>query len=579
MTRQEIKSFNRKALDLALAWSKHDQKTLGDLVERLQKMPEQNQDKVWDLIDRWANSEADYSAKASLRERIRLFTLTRRGQRSDVNDATRDQARMVCSNLQPGDPVVKHAWLFANPWVDFSADDVEDGAIDHAKREEKIHGLRFVAMKEIWAKRGFEGVMALLSEGGATDIVGAFLALIITGANPRVDFLRQCLSITGSFCDLERDIDGGIQGFLRSVDDKARGTILSAAAEGADIGQTVHLFRCAPFGQNTWRLLDGYGKEIQDRYWQEVFSHWNHHSEEELIELIDRLLEADRPRGAFNAVDFEWSRIETSRLKRLLRAVAAVDAEPVGHYKLKDYQISEALNSLDGREGVSLDEMAQLEFLYGTALNDSEHGIPNLERKIAKSPAFFVQVLALVCKRRGQGQDPPEWRIDNPERQADLAVAAHRILDQINHLPGTRKDDTVDTEALSAWVDEVRRLCSEHGRMEIGDEYIGQILARAPAEEDGAWPNIPVCEVMERIAATEISAGFSMGVYNGRDAVWREEGGAQEYALAAEYRNRAKQRAFGYPYVGGVLESIATDYDREAEWHDTEAKIKKRLPD
>ena len=409
-----MKSFNRKALDLALAWSKHDQKTLGDLVERLQKMPEQDQDKVWDLIDRWANSEADDSAKASLRERIRLFTLTRRGQRSGVNDATRDQARMVCSNLQPGDPIVKHAWLFANPWVDFSADDVEDGAIDHAKHEEKIHGLRFVAMKEIWAKRGFEGVMALLSEGGATDIVGAFLALIITGANPRVDFLRQCLSITGSSCDLERDIDGGIQGFLRSVDDKARGTILSAAAEGADIGQTVHLFRCAPFGQNTWRLLDGYGKEIQDRYWQEVFSHWNHHSEEELIELIDRLLEADRPRAAFNAVDFEWSRIETSRLKRLLRAVAAVDAEPVGHYKLKDYQISEALNSLDGREGVSLDEMARLLMTVNTVFPIWSGRLPNPRAFSFKSWRLYASVAVKDRIRRNGGSITPSDRLTSP---------------------------------------------------------------------------------------------------------------------------------------------------------------------
>jgi hypothetical protein len=35
--------FTRKALDLALAWPKHDQKTLGDLIERLGGMPEDDQ--------------------------------------------------------------------------------------------------------------------------------------------------------------------------------------------------------------------------------------------------------------------------------------------------------------------------------------------------------------------------------------------------------------------------------------------------------------------------------------------------------------------------------------------------------
>ena len=177
-----------------------------------------------------------------------------------------------------------------------------------------------------------------------------------------------------------------MQGFLQPVDDESRGSILSAAAEGADIARTVRLFRCAPFGQNTWRLLDGYGKEIQDRYWKEVFPHWSRHSEEELNELIDRLLEANRPRAAFQAVDFEWLRIETSRLKRLLRAAATVDAEPQGHYLLEAYQISKALESLDARTGVSQKEMAQLEFLYIRALDRSEHGIPNLEQQIGRIP-------------------------------------------------------------------------------------------------------------------------------------------------------------------------------------------------
>ncbi len=539
-------------------------------------MIETDQAKVWDLIDRWANSEADDSAKADLRERIRQAAFTRLSQRSDMDDATKERAHAAYANLRPSDSVVQHAWLFANHWVEFSDDDVGDGDFDHSEHEKRIHELRAAAMKEIWGKRGFEGVTALLSCRGASDIVGTFLALNVTDADSRVDFLRQCLSVNG---DLERDVDGCIRGFLQSVDDETRGAVLLAVAKRADIGRTVRLFRCAPFGQNTWRLLDGYGKEIQDRYWQEVFPHWNRHSEEELNELIDRLLEADRPRAAFQAVDFDWSRLETSRLKRLLSASATVDAEPQGHYPLKAYKISKALESLDGRNGVSRDEMAQLEFLYIKALDRNNHGIPNVERQIAKFPAMFVQVLALVSKRLDHGQDPHEWRITDPERQAGLAFAAHSLLDQIKRLPGTRADDTVDSEALFAWVTEVRRLCAEHDRVEIGDEYIGQLLSRATAEEEGSWPRLPVCEVMERIASPHIGTGFRVGVYNGRGVHWREEGGAQERNLAAKYRGLAQQCAFDYPYVSGVLESIAGNYDREAEWHDAEMTIEKRLRD
>ena len=38
---------------------------------------------------------------------------------------------------------------------------------------------------------------------------------------------------------------------------------------------------------------------------------------------------------------------------------------------------------------------------------------------------------------------------------------------------------------------------------------IGQLLSKAPAEEDGSWPCLPVCEAMERIASQQIGSGFN----------------------------------------------------------------------
>ena len=48
----------------------------------------------------------------------------------------------------------------------------------------------------------------------------------------------------------------------------------------------------------------------------------------ELNELIDHLLEARRPRAAFQAVHVSFNDIETSRLKQLSHDVATVSAEP-----------------------------------------------------------------------------------------------------------------------------------------------------------------------------------------------------------------------------------------------------------
>ena len=568
--------FTRKAFDLALAWPEHHQKTLGDLVERLPVMPEEYQTLVWDLIDTWADSETDEKAKADLRERIRRLAFTRRGRLHGLKDATKDRAHMAYEKLQPRDPVVRHTWLFAQHWVDPSSDEIEDENFDYTKREEKIRTLRTRAMKEIWMECGFKGLKALLSRSDAPATIGGSLGPNFTTVNERTDFLRQCLSITG---DLEGKIEGCIQGFLMSVGDGALGTLLSAVCKDMDTDRIVRLFRCAPFKQDTWRLLDQYGQEIRDSYWQEVVPQWNHHSEEELIEIIDRLLEVQRPRAAFHAVHLDWPQVETSRLKRLLLAVATVDAEPADWYRPDAYRLSEALDSLDGRTGVSPDEMAQLEFMFITALDSSKHGIPNLERQIAKTPALFVQVLALAFKRNDDGQDPTEWRVEDPERRAGLISAAYHLLSQIGHIPGTGPEGKIHAEELLDWITEVRQLCAEHGRVEVGDRKIGELLSKTPPEEDGGWPCLPVCEAMERIASQQISDGFNTGVFNGRGVYSRgiDEGGVQERELAAKYRGWTQQRAFDYPYVSSVLERIAARYDQEAKAEDTEVEISKRL--
>lgn len=573
VTHKEMYDFNRKALDFLIAWPSHDEKTLGDLVESLQGMPEEDQSKVWDLIDEWSR-EAGEAAKAALRERIRRFAFTRRGRRRNLGEATRDRAREAYDSLRPDDPVIRHGWLFADEWVQESADEIQEEDFDYQKRDERIDRLRREAMNEIWTERGFEGVEELLTGSGAAGTVGRYVASCVAGVTPRVDFIRRCLSLEG---DLRSKAKWCLRGFLWAIGDDSRAGVLQAAAEELPAEERKRLFVCAPFQGSTWRLLNGYGDDFRAGYWKDVLPSWGRYTPAELTELIDCLLEARRPRAAFHAVQMDFKDLETSRLKRLLRDVATVNAEPAGHFKLDSYHISEALDSLDGRAGVTREEMAQLEFLFIDALDHSKHGIPNLESHIAQSPALFVQVVALAYKRSDEGEDPPEWRIENPEQRAAVASAAYRLLGQLKKIPGTDENGRIEAAALAAWLAEVRRLCREYARADIGDNCLGQLLAKAPKGENGIWPCEAVCEAMEGIASPEIGEGFHIGVRNSRGVHWRGEGGKQERELAAKYRAWAARLHFDYPYVGGVLEGIAASYEREAAWQDSETKINKRL--
>lgn len=576
VARGEKGKFVRKAIDLAISWRGHDRKTLGDLVECLDAMPDQkDRSAIWDRIDAWSRAEPDEKAKSGLREQIRRTVLTRRGLLRGLEAEQRDKARTVWERLASRDPVRRHAWLFVAAWVEESTDELNH-RLDYQNRGERIHELRKEAMAEIWTARGLEGVLTLLEDCDGWT-VGRYTAGCADSEPSSADVLRRCLSRDS---DSDGKLDAFMQGFISLIDERARSKVISVVAEEMVDGRRVRLFKSAPFGDQTWRLLEGQNQAVRDGYWRDVLPRGTQFTSSEASELIDGLLEAERPRAAFRALQLDWSEVETTRLKRLLRAVVNVKTEPDGQFEIDSYYLSEALDSLDGRSGVTVDEMAQLEFACIPALDRSEHGIPNIERVIAKSPRAFVQTLALFSKRSDEGQDPPQWRIDDDERRSSLASAAHRLLQRVTRVPGSDDSDGhIDTDELRQWITEARRLCAENGRADVGDRWIGQLLSKAPSDEDDVRPCRAVCEVLETIASQEIAVGFEMGVYNARGVVSRSpgEGGAQERELAARYRGWAERRSFDYPYVASILARIAEDYDREAAREDSEVRVRKRL--
>lgn len=574
-TMAEIREFVLKVLEIVLDWPNHDGETLHDLVQRIRILPDDAQKKVWELIDNWASSETDDGAKAKLAEGIRRFALIRHSKKRSLTKAITNRARETCKKLKSSDPVIRHAWLFANGWIELSAEDMEDEDLEnaHLRHEHRIEQFRVDAMRELWETRGFEGVIALLEGGAVPYLAGSFLARIASSARESTDVLENCCALGG---DLARQMDAFMWGFLGRLETGRRDQAISDVISSADIDQKVRVFRCMPFAEDTWCRLDELGVEMSTKYWQKIDPSPAKYSETELIEIIDRLLEVKRPLAAFSTVQYNWSRVDTSRLKRLLLNVATVRDESSETYHSDPYHVSKALDALNGRTDVTEEEMAQLEFFYISFLDHKEYRISNLERQIAKKPILFVQLLALMIKRSDGEEDPAHWKVEDSQLEWRGSTAFH-IFREMKSIPGAKPNGEIDEKILLDWITETRKLCSEYGRAEMGDNYIGQLLSRIGADESGVWPARAVCEAMEGIASIEIGRGFALGVRDSRGAHWRNKGGAQERELAAKYRRWADELKFEFPHVGSVLESIAVDYDRESVWQDDRAEIQDRL--
>ena len=567
----------REAIELALDWSLHDARTLGDLVERLKALNPEHHNRVWDLIFAWNDTGPSDEQKAALRERIRRYALTRRSRRRNLDDASQNRAREAYALLEPSDSVARHRWLFQWQWIDVSTDEIEDEEFDYHQQEERIARQRREALLEVWKQAGLNGILDLCRSGEASGVIGIHLAEIHTGIELAVDFVQELLSDESA--DLQDKLDQCIAGFLMKLDEQQRSDTLSELLDRL-AGQNescIRLLRCAPFDDGTWRHVDRLRKSLRRRYWREVNPRWGGFDAPDMARFVDELLEVDRPRAAFHVAHLELKLLDSLRLVRLLKEVATNNSEPSGHYQINSYDISAALDVLEERGDTSRDQLAQLEFTFIKVLDHTEHGICNLEVQLSETSSLFMQALALAFKRNDGDEDPVEWQLPNSDNRAAVASAANSLLKEARRIPGTQADGSIDLQALKEWVEQARVLARQYGRADKGDRMIGQLLSHCLAGEDGVWPCEAVRDAIEGIASSEIAIGMFAGIRNAHEETPHGEGDTQVRELADQYRRWSREIAFDHPYTSNLLEQIARNYDDEAKWWFTEASVRQRL--
>ena len=569
----------RWALELALDWPTHDERTLGDLVENLRVFSPEYRNRVLELIVDWNATDPADAKKAELRERIRDFALIGRSRHRNIDDATGKRAQEIYQLLEPDSLVMRYHWLFLKEWIPESPGEMEAEDYDHEKREERIAIQRRDALQQVFAEAGLEGIKELCRTGEASHAVGWHMAEVCDELQEAADFLQGILAESSR--DLLDKCNQCIGGFLAKCDVMDRDCVVTELLErlGSDESACIRLLRLAPFRNKTRQHVESLPEPLKQRYWKKVHLHpgWVRHDASAAATAVDELLKAERPHAAFHVVRFVWQRLDSPRMIRLLTEVATKNTEPLGHYQVKGFHISGALDTLEQRGDVSRDALARLEFQFIAALDHSKHGIPNLEAQLSESPELFMNALSLAYKRNDGGEDPPEWRPPNSENRTALALAAHSLLTSASRIPGTQADGSINQRGLEKWVKQSRALARKYGRAEIGDQMIGQLLSHCQPGEDGVWPCENIREVLDDVESHEMAIGMSIGIRNARGFTPRDEPGTPEYALAEKYRNWSQVVAFEHPFTAKMLEQIARDYEGIANWWDNERRVRYRL--
>lgn len=584
-TLDPVFAFVRELVDMLLTWKGgYTREMLVDLIQHIHELMDEHQTMVWDLVTIWANAGASDIDKAFVREKIRVTVMSRRGLKRSNSKESKQLSiagKAIYQSLAPTDLLCRHAWLFRESWVEESADELYDEEVDFQKREERIVKLRKEALCEIYEARGLEGIFELAEMGKTAYQIGWLMTERLSFNKNITSFMLAALPITShSQYWAKRNLLSGLLHAL--AEDKERVSILNEIGSHISQDDFVQILLLAPFGHSTWKLVDELDKQHRDMYWNDVAPNRIYDNANETREAVERLLSAQRPRTAFVCVQYKIEALGPELIFRLMSEMAKEGKDKPDQYHLDDYHIEQAFMLIDKSPLLTLEQKAGLEFAYIEILSKpwSKHeayGIPNLEKYVEMHPELFVQGIVWLYKRKVEGEDPPEWRVDS-EHSQQFAKRAYKLIEGLDRIPGHDDLGVIQKDKLAAWVKVVRDACTELDRMEIGDLCIGKLLSRSPLGEDGAWPCEPVRQVMEDVHSKNMMEGAHTGLYNSRGVVSRTEGGDQERQLAEKYRAWANALHYSHPFVASeLLMGMVKTYEHEANREDTEAVIRRRL--
>jgi hypothetical protein len=246
--------------------------------------------------------------------------------------------------------------------------------------------------------------------------------------------------------------------------------------------------------------------------------------------------------------------------------------EPDGP-RLNPWNLGEMLERLEKSNAIEKMALIQLEFGLFPALGYGQEARANaLYAGVMTEPTIFTELICYVYKPEHGVRDEP---ITDAIRAA--AETAWKILHACKQQPGAQKDGDIDHNAFTVFIDTARELCRHADRLTMCEQTLGQILAHAPADEDGTWPFLPARDVLDRAELEEMRKGFVIGVHNKRGVTSRSpwDGGDQERHLAAHYRNHAERVQYTHPNMAATLEKIAKSYDNEGRREDVGANLRK----
>ena len=531
------------------------------------------QEKVIALLESIAKGALQADERSSLWEILRDYIHNHRMFREanwSLDEKLLDRLESIVPYLTPDDLVERYRWLFED-WLP----KLPSGDKDFDQRERNVQEQRQLAISEILQTQGLKGIATL----GTTCKYPGFVAVSVVPLISSLDNIKQLIELSISAGEAGLFFASHISGQAERLhEDLWRELVRKEATNKSWSSAAVaSLLVWWPDNRVTWDEAVALGEGVASEYWRRKRLSVLDGLPEDQTYQIDQIIKVDRVLEAFVYAALSGTGVPTEALVRLFdatldRLVQVQTDEDVRQLRLNSYDVRKFLDELHNRMDLSREELIRREYRALPLLAPNQANGLSIHEFMAESPEFFVNVLCdiFLPAHRDKTSDSDL----TPEAQA-RAHTGFILLQGMDKIPGQDEGDQIDEGVLLQWINNVRKRATEADRSIIADQQIGGILAHAAEDpHDGGWPHRTIRNVIEKLAVDEIERGLIIERHNMRGFYSKAlyEGGAQERALAGEYRGWAKIAWASWPRMTRVLEDIAQSWEEYADREDVEAE-------
>lgn len=556
VTSQEYWNQISSYAGIAVEMAKEDIDKLNELIEHLDSLPQEYFTAILEFLASTEITSKSENERLPLWNNLVKFTLQHKkhaGMEWALSSELVEKIDKVAEKIAPINPLNLYQSLFSGN--DF---ELYNECKDFEEQQRELKALKQKAVSEIITNMGFEKILEL------TKVVKSPLEVGISLGFVAVDEVDDM--VLPNFLDkesgyLNQFVCGFVRGRYFSRGWKWVDKINTRQWTPSQIGQFLS---CLPFMLETWKRSKKLLREDESYYWTKADA--KPYKVDENLELaIDSLIKYGKSLEAISCLYIMHHSKQSFSNKRavdvLLAALDSLENAHIDQYEMDKYEIIDIIKALQDDPKTDQEDLFRIEWAYLPLLNRYNDASPKLlERRLADNPGFFCEVIRLVFRSKNEKQ-----KIEETEQTKRVATNAYRLLSEWRTPPGCLQDGNYDGEALSVWLEAVKKDCIETGHFEVAMSTIGQVLIYTPADPDGLWIHKSAANELNKEDADAMRNGFRIGLYNSR-GVHDFSNGKEEQKLAGKYRSQAEAvENEGFFRLAIALRELAISYEHEAK--------------